>query len=77
MDITEQNILTYQIRKPPVEDGDVFAFGYPMNVHINGVRVQGVQRIETTHEGDEFSQVIIHLKGTRVQVTEVDTNPSQ
>lgn len=43
-------------------------FGAPMNVMLNGQRIQGVQSIETTHRDGEFTVAVITLGGVLTNI---------
>ena len=57
------DVLTYNV--------SVEGYGGPTNVHLNGTRLKGVQKIIVEHMTEDFSEVTIVLRATTVQVDPV------
>lgn len=47
-------------------------YGGPCNVHLNGTRLKGVQKITVEHSTQDFADVTIVLRGTTVTVNPVE-----
>jgi hypothetical protein len=57
----EADVLTYEVSGS--------GYGGPFNVVLNGAVLKGVQKIVVDHATQEFTDVVIHIRGTRVLVT--------